>query len=134
MRTVNIPSISKRPVKVFEQKDIVEMQRSREKLADEILSLNTTIEAKESPEWARIVTDSHDRLCEIERKRMFIPVQDTHQHAEIVGQWNERFRLTQELMDAKKRRYEKQSLLRQLSQRIESLVSNLKKQQGEADA
>jgi N-acetylmuramoyl-L-alanine amidase CwlA len=70
---------------------------------------------------------------EIERKRMFIPVDNIQSHAEIVGQWNERFLLTNELLNAKKRRYEKQSLLNQLSKKVESVMNSLKKQQGVND-
>jgi len=133
MRTVSIPAISSRPVKVYEHKDILEMQKAREKLSHEITSLSALIEAKESPLWETLVRNSYDRLCEIERKRMFIPVDDIKAHSEIVGQWNERFLLTNELLNAKKRRYEKQSILDQLSKKVESVLNGLKKQQGETD-
>lgn len=93
-------SISKRPIKMFDEKDIASLTakiESMEILAEE---LKLGIEWRQKSEhYQALVADSQRRLIEIALRRMLIPVTDTVKHAEIVGQFNERLLVVRQLAD-----------------------------------
>lgn len=96
MKEVVDPTVSKNPIKVPEEKDLLKKEKQLDRLIKEIEELEKLEEYQKNEMWIRFIEDSFSRLKEIERKRMFVPVTDTIAHAEIVGQWNERFLMTQE--------------------------------------
>lgn len=113
---------SKRPIYVPDESDIKKLMQQRESLEVEIEKIKATITDLKSEPWQRLVVFAYDRLREIERKRMGICASDTLRHAEIVGQWNEAFRLTQTLKQNEMRLESKTGLLAGMVERIEKLV------------
>ena len=107
MKEIVDATVSKHPIKVPEEEDLRRKQKQLERLAEEITRLEQLAEAKKSPMFLQLVEDSWKRLQEIERRRMFVTVTDTIAHAEIVGQWNERFLVTQELANCENKKVAK---------------------------
>lgn len=127
MKEIVDATISKHPIKVPEEEDLRRKQKQLERLAEEITRLEQLAEAKKSPIFLQLVEDSWKRLQEIERRRMFVPVTDTIAHAEIVGQWNERFLVTQELANCENKKVAKLNLAKRIKETLAKWSQMLKR-------
>ena len=117
---------SKRPILVPDENDYHRIHKLLNKVTETVADIEQDIELHENnPEYIRIVTESYERMLEIALKRMEIDVKDTHAHAEIVGQFNERLRLTGEMISAKNRLVERESLLERVKNRMAQISSKL---------
>ena len=124
-------TLSKRPLKDEDpDANVDQLQGERERLAREIKELDSRIEAKQSPEWAALVKESYIRLCDIERKRMAHDPRDIPWHCQCVGQWNERFRLTQELLSVRREREAKVGQMESVTKRILKAVQKVTHRKG----
>lgn len=94
MKRVVNEQVSKRPQPVPDDADLRTIEEQREKLEAYISKLRALASAVDSEPGITLTLACYDRLRQIERRRMFIPVTDVTAHAEIVGQWNECLRIT----------------------------------------
>jgi hypothetical protein len=127
MKEIVDQSISKNPIRVPEEKDLIRKQKQLTELINEIEELEKREEYQKEPMWICLIEDSFSRLKEIERKRMFVPVTDTIAHAEIVGQWNERFLVTQERVNCVNRKMMKLAKAESMKERIAKWIQMLMK-------
>lgn len=127
MKEVVDPTVSKNPIKVPEEKDLLKKEKQLDRLIKEIEELEKLEEYQKNEMWIRFIEDSFSRLKEIERKRMFVPVTDTIAHAEIVGQWNERFLMTQERVNTVRNRMMKLSMAEKIKATIETWMKKMKR-------
>ena len=90
---------SKRPILEHDEGDILKAEQLEASLKAEITSLDRKIHSKDcTPEYKQVVIDSYERMKEIAWKRMFHDTKDTPWHLTVVGQFNERLKITQELV------------------------------------
>jgi len=90
---------SKRPILEHDEGDILKAEQLEASLKAEIASLDRKIRSKDcTPEYKQVVIDSYERMKEIAWKRMFHDTKDTAWHLTVVGQFNERLKITQELV------------------------------------
>ena len=128
---MNDASKSKRVTSIADmERDVANLNNQiveRQKVVD---ALKVDIEAMDNdPAYQRIVLLSYQRLKEIAIKRMAVPVREDTllQHAEIVGQYNERLLLTEELASAKKVCVERETWIKNALRRVADLVAALRK-------
>lgn len=121
---------SRRPVYEMEAGDVEQLTKLIDAQCLRVEELELDIEIREKdPEWAKIVAESKQRLMEIALKNIQIDVSDTLRHAEIVGQFNERLRLTRELLFAKKEVVTKRNWLAQLRRRLSELTERARQRE-----
>lgn len=131
---INDPTLSKRPIRIYNTashaEEIHGLQEQQKHVESVIEKLELLIDAKESDvNYKKVLESSKDRLITIALRRMSVPVgPDTlYQHAEIVGQFNERLLITKELMDDKRELEKQQGFLSNLCKKIEELWKQTKK-------
>ncbi|MCF7853632.1 MAG: hypothetical protein K9N51_02450 [Candidatus Pacebacteria bacterium] len=130
MKQVIDATKSKRPITEFEIPDIETLQKFIQSLSDTIEDQETYAQILENdPAWAEIVNKSRMRLVEIAIKRMSVDVSDTLRHASIVGQYNERLLLTNELISAKKEIETRNNWLVRLRTRLSVLTERVRQKE-----
>ena len=130
MKQVLDSTKSKRPIAEYDIPDIERLQKAIQALADTIEDQETYTQILESdPAWAEIIEKSRIRMVEIAIKRMSIPVDETLRHASIVGQYNERLLLTNELISAKKEIERRNNWLVRLRTRLSGLTERVRQKE-----
>ncbi len=131
MKNVVRPWISRRPIREYEEVDLQKMTAQIAAEKNMLDDLRLTIEAKETnPEYQRVLLDSQKRLEEIAQKCMALPVRADNLliRAEMIGQYNERKLLTEELLCGKKLVAKKESWITRALRRVENLAAKLRKE------
>jgi len=72
MKTVINEVFSKNPIAIPDDSDVEGLQRTREKLAKEIESVEFLNKAKENPDFQRLVLDSYTSMQMIERAAILL--------------------------------------------------------------
>jgi len=130
MKQVLDSTKSKRPIAEYDIPDIERLQKAIQSLADTIEDQETYTQILESdPAWAEIIEKSRIRMVEIAIKRMSVDVSDTLRHASIVGQYNERLLLTNELISAKKEIERRNNWLVRLRTRLSGLTERVRQKE-----
>jgi hypothetical protein len=130
MKQVLDATKSKRPIAEYDIPDIERLQKAIQALADTIEDQETYTQILESdPAWAEIIEKSRIRMVEIAIKRMSVDVSDTLRHASIVGQYNERLLLTNELISAKKEIERRNNWLVRLRTRLSGLTERVRQKE-----
>jgi len=116
--------LSKRPVRKKKVETTEQIEKEIDKLEKRIETLRLSVEAKEEdPRYLALVKESRDRMMEIAIKAMGIPVDHTLEHAELVGQFNERLRLTRELAFAKSDLVKSEGLIQAALRRLQERLT-----------
>jgi hypothetical protein len=130
MKQVLDATKSKRPIAEYDIPDVERLQKAIQVLADTIEDQETYTQILESdPAWAEIIEKSRIRMVEIAIKRMSVDVSDTLRHASIVGQYNERLLLTNELISAKKEIERRNNWLVRLRTRLSGLTERVRQKE-----
>ena len=117
---------SKRPILQPDEKDYHHTTEQVNRITEAVKNIERDISFMEKcPEYTKIVQDSYGRMLEIAMKRMSFPVNEIEKHAEIVGQFNERLRLTEELLSARNRLVERKGLLDRTIKKLTRLAKSL---------
>lgn len=132
MSTVNDATRSKRPIKSNndgsqgkEMADIIAQQHAVEEVIERLESL---INAKETnPQYKIVLQHSRARLDDIARFNMSVPVDQVMKHAEIVGQYNERIKIVEELMNDRRELDKQKSYLGILVEKVRKILEQTKK-------
>lgn len=102
------------------------LREKRDALDEELERMDEYIAAmQESPRYKLIVERSAQRLEEITRKNIEVDPSDLLAHAEIIGQYNERLLITQELLGEIENRRKKFQGLVDIGRRLEVLAKRL---------
>ena len=126
MKQVIDKTRSRRPILEPDEKDFHATSAAVNRITTEVTRLEKDLESKKNnPEYIKVVSESYERMLEIALKRMSFPVSEIEKHAEIVGQFNERLRLTAELLNAKSVINERRSLLGRVSKKLRRLAETL---------
>jgi len=128
MKFVEDLTRSKRPVPIPDQADFEKAQLALDVLGERVAFLEEAIVAREEhPRYDRVVRYSEMRMQEIATEGMKIPVDDVLAHAEVVGQYNERKRITKELTALRSFCVAEEKKLDGFRKRWQSLVEKFKK-------
>jgi len=90
---------SKREILEPDEMDLRRLEERQMRVEAEIKKLDAMVTARRiTEEYRDIIIESHKRLAEIAHKRMRHDVKDVAWHASVVGQYNERLKITQEML------------------------------------
>jgi len=126
MKKVIDKTRSRRPIMEEDETDFHNTRKRIDNIKRAIEKLERHIEIKENcKEYMTLVRESHERMMEIALKRMSHDVNDLPWHASVVGQFNERLRLTEELIKAKSSLIERRRLLDRVNKQFTRLAKKL---------
>jgi len=127
MKQVIDETISKRPISVPDAGDIDKLQEEAERLRKSIAECDVQIDARKDERFVALLRSNVARMREIAFHAMTVDVRDTHLHAEMVGQLNERIKLANEIKEWENIRRNKESGLNEIVDRIKRWTERLKR-------
>lgn len=120
---------SRRPLKRSDRDELGNLATERQRLEDRMEHLEEIVKAMdESPAYADVIALSHGRLKQIEATFPTLDSRDEIGHAELKGQWKERFLITQQHSDFLTEKEEAQKGLRRIGQTMMGFLKKLEKE------
>lgn len=129
MKTISDQTISRNPIPIPDDSDLNALQLTRERLAREIRDLELLNKAKESTGFQTILMDSYSSMQMIERAAILLDSKKPDfpiTFAGLQGRWRERLSLTEEIAVGERRVKQRRTLLKTITEKMESLKARLK--------